>query len=336
MKNDEVKRILISRTDSLGDVMLTLPSIAALKEHLPNVKIVFLCKRYTAELIEHYSLVDELVISDELEQLSPFEQIERVRELRLDAVVHVFPKKWIAQLMKKAKVPVRIGTSHRIFHWLTCTDLPSFTRKKSPLHEAQLNFKLLSYFGINEVPSWEFLHSTTTYFQAKNADLPNELHDLLNQKYVILHPKSQGSALEWPLEKYVQLCDDLLESGFTVLFTGTQKEGDIFRDKLPEHKKCIDTTGKLSLTQLIRVIASADALVACSTGPLHIAGFCGIKAVGLYSSRKPIHPGRWKPLGEYAQALVFDESCVSCSTEKQCLCITQISKEKVLECILNG
>ena len=62
----------------------------------------------------------------------------------------------------------------------------------------------------------------------------------------------------------------------------------------------LDVTGKLSLSELITLIASCDALVAASTGPLHIASAAGKRAVGIYSERKPIHPGRWMPVGKNA------------------------------------
>jgi ADP-heptose:LPS heptosyltransferase len=82
------------------------------------------------------------------------------------------------------------------------------------------------------------------------------------------------------------------------------------------------------------LISKSYALVACSTGPYHIAGLCGIKAIGLFSARKPIHPGRWKALGKNAVALVYDENCTSCKSKNACVCIQSISVEKVMQQLL--
>jgi ADP-heptose:LPS heptosyltransferase len=71
-------------------------------------------------------------------------------------------------------------------------------------------------------------------------------------------------------------------------------------------------------------------LVACSTGPLHIAAFIGIRAVGLFSPRKPIHPGRWQPLGKNVSVLLNNPACPECKKKKNCMCIQQISVERVL------
>ena len=90
---------------------------------------------------------------------------------------------------------------------------------------------------------------------------------------------------------------------------------------------------KLNLNQLICLISSCEALVACSTGPYHIAGISGIKAIGLFSPRKPIHPGRWKALGDKSVALVFDSSCSNCKKGKVCSCIENISVQSVLSSI---
>jgi ADP-heptose:LPS heptosyltransferase len=122
----------------------------------------------------------------------------------------------------------------------------------------------------------------------------------------------------------------LVSKGYTVFFTGTTAEGDLFRLELPKNPAIIDTTGKMSLAQMIYFISEVKNLVACSTGPLHIAGFTGIRTIGLFSPRRPIHPGRWKPLGEKVSVLVNNPDCPVCKKKKPCLCIQEISVERVL------
>jgi len=205
----------------------------------------------------------------------------------------------------------------------------NFTRKNSTLHEAQLNHELLRPFGLEKLPEFSELEATTSYFKAPKVELSPELKEL--KGLVILHPKSQGSAKEWPIDKYMELAKTLVEQGKTVAFTGTEQEGEMFREQIPEHKSIIDTTGKLSLEQLMVFISSAKNLVACSTGPLHIAGYVGIGAIGLFSPKRPIHPGRWKALGKNVSILVFNEQCPKCAEKKDCDCIAEISVASVLD-----
>lgn len=333
-KNWNGKHIAISRVDSIGDVLLTLPITAWLKEQFPTCRITFLCKNYTAPIVKYYSAIDDIVKVDDLFTLPKSEQADAIESLGIDVVVHVFPKKELAKLFKKAKVPTRIGTSHRLFHLNTCNVRPNFTRKKSPLHESQLNFELLRPFGLSEIPSFEQVNTYTSHFGIEKQELPEAFEALLNKKYVVLHPKSQGSAREWPIEKYTKLAGELIIKGYDVVFTGTEPEGKQFRNLIPEDGMCHDSTGKLSIDQLIWLIKNAAALVACSTGPLHIAGFLNTKAIGLFSPRIPIHPGRWKPLGNHSTTLVFDPICEKCKAKKECNCISEIPVESVLHEIL--
>jgi ADP-heptose:LPS heptosyltransferase len=326
------KRIVISRTDSIGDVMLTLPLCAWIKENFSNVQVIFLGNNYTKPVVECFSSVDQFADWKETENYSEKQKIDFLKSLNADVIVHVFPNKELARFSKKAKIEIRVGTSHRIFHFLTCTEKVNFTRKKSPLHESQLNFELLRPFGLKTIPSLEEINEYTRLFYSTNEALPEFIQKKLDSsdKTVILHAKSQGSAVEWGLENYRLLALKLEKRGYTVFFTGTENEGILIRDQIHFSSSIIDTTGKLTLAQLIHLISKCKSLVACSTGPFHIAGFLAIHAVGLFSPRKPIHPGRWKALGPDVQIVVNDEQCPTCQKGKICKCIELIPVDRVL------
>lgn len=321
------KKIIISRTDSIGDVMLTLPICAWLKEQFPTTEIIFLGKGYTRPIVEQYSAVDSFIDWNDFVDLSKPEQQDKFKAINADVIVHVFPNKEIAALAKKVKIKERVGTSHRTYHLLTCNQCLNFTRKSSDLHEAQLNYELLRPFGLKTLPTLEEVIEKTKLLAVPKVELPSEFKEL--KDYTILHPKSQGSAKEWPIEKYMSLAKELLKEGKTVVFTGTNGEGAQFRGHMPSHKNCIDTSGKFSLEQLMVFINNATNLVACSTGPLHLAGYYGVNAVGLFSPKRPIHPGRWKALGENVKTVVFDENCQPCKSGKDCFCIENITVESV-------
>jgi heptosyltransferase III len=329
------KRIIISRTDSIGDVMLTLPICAWIKENFSGVQLLFLGNDYTKPVIDSFTAIDNFLDWKEIEALPSAQRVECLKSMKADIILHVFPRKEIAVLAKKAKIPIRIGTSHRTFHFWTCTHRPHFTRKNSILHEAQLNFELLKPFGLTHIPSPATIHQYLPLFQPSAIELPLFLQEKMNsdQQKIILHPKSQGSALEWPIEKYKQLALELTKKNFLVFFTGTEKEGDNFRNHIEFGVSIVDTSGKLNLAQLIVLISKCQALVACSTGPLHIAGFLNIHTIGLFSPRKPIHPGRWKALGSCVDILVHHENCPSCAKKKGCHCVENISVEEILNII---
>ncbi|GAB5417205.1 MAG: glycosyltransferase family 9 protein [Crocinitomicaceae bacterium] len=328
--NLDGKRIIISRTDSIGDVMLTLPVCSWIKQQAPTAKVIFLGKGYTRAVVESFQDVDQFEDWEDYRNKDGAEQTQWMQSLKADVFVHVFPNKELATIAKKAKVPFRIGTSHRFYHLLTCTHRVNFSRRKSDMHESQLNFELLRPLGLSEIPQLEALEQPTRAFVPEKVDLPSAFQTLSD--YVILHPKSQGSAREWPMDKYVQLAEQLIASGKKVVFTGTENEGQLFREQLPENAGIIDSTGKLSLQQLIVLIGNSDGLIACSTGPLHIAGFSGVRAVGLFSPRRPIHPGRWRALGPKVTILV-QEDCALCEKGEACNCLAEISVSQAFDAL---
>lgn len=327
------KRLIISRTDSIGDVILTLPMAGIIKEKYPNCKIYFLGKTYTKSIIELSQHVDEFLNWDEIQKkenlLSEFEKIEA------DTIVHVFPNKKVAELAKKAKIKNRIGTLGRIPHVFTCNKKVYFSRKRSNLHEAQLNLKLLSPIGITKAFEREELHKYYG-FQVKNK-LPEKLKELIdpNRFNLILHPKSQGSAKEWGLKNFQELISILPQNQFKLFISGTETEKELIGNDLDlNHPNVISLLGKLNLEEFISFIDSSDGLIAASTGPLHIASSLGINAIGLYSSRRPIHPGRWRPLGLKAQAIVYNPKCEQCAKGEDCDCITKISPQIIMDLLL--
>src|ERR1051325_1051830 len=142
------RTFVISRTDSIGDVMLTLPLTGLLKKKFPGCRIIFIGRRYTRAVVACCEYVDEFADWDEISAKDKGEQENVFRRFKADAILHVFPQREIASLAKRAGIPARIGTSHRLFHWWTCNRKVDFSRKNSELHEAQLNCKLLGPLGI--------------------------------------------------------------------------------------------------------------------------------------------------------------------------------------------
>ncbi|MBX2972589.1 MAG: glycosyltransferase family 9 protein [Flavobacteriales bacterium] len=319
--------IILSRTDSIGDVMLTLPMAGLLKRAFPGVRITFIGRTYTKPVLERCAHVDHIIT---LEELEAGDAVAILRDLNADALIHVFPRREIARWARVAGIPMRIGTSHRWWHWVTCTNRVAFSRKRSDLHEAQLNLKLLAPLLEAPAPALSELAERSGFTE---PPLPDRIRGWLRPgtRTVILHPGSKGSAVEWGLENFAALIRLLNEGQFTAIVTGTQAEAEHYRTVLPlGHPRTIDAGGALTLNELIALIGASDALVAASTGPLHIAAASGIRAIGLYSPRRPIHPGRWAPLGRDAHALVFDPACAVCAAGRPCDCVQRISPQRVL------
>ncbi|HQQ97729.1 MAG TPA: glycosyltransferase family 9 protein, partial [Cyclobacteriaceae bacterium] len=320
------KRIVISRTDNLGDVILTLPLLGYLKATMPETRIFFIGKKYTSSVIDKCIHVDKLLDREEV-----LKDPNLLRGLHADTILFIYPDRELASLSKRLNIPRRVATAHRLFNWFYCNYLVDFSRIRSRLHESQLNFKLLSPFKIY----WDFdLKEIADYYglvpplQSHNGTIKPDRFNL------ILHPKSKGSAREWQLNNYYELAKALPQDRYHVYVTGLKEEGDMMRREKPELfslPHVTDMTGKLSLDELMSFISQIDGLLSCSTGVLHLASALGKYTIGLYSPMKPIHPGRWMPLGRHAEYMVIDKNCSNCRRMKECACVNEITVSQVRE-----
>lgn len=323
------KKIIISRTDGIGDVILTLPLCGVFKTRFPNTEILFLGSDYTKPVVDCCSNIDAFVSFDMFTKSADKGQF--LKDLDADVIIHVFPRKAIAYAAKDAGIATRIGTSHRTYHWLSCNERPNIGRKNSKLHEAQLNLTLLEPLGFTDTIE---LENIAHYYAFENIKpLPLQFAKLVDEhKFnLILHPKSNGSAREWGLSNFAKLIELLPKEKFKIFISGTQNEKELLKElleKKPEH--VVDITGMMNLTEFISFINVCDGLVAASTGPLHIAAALGKHAYGLFAPIHPVHPGRWAPLGERAEYIMIKNLCNDCKNAPQaCKCIRQINPEVV-------
>jgi len=336
-KNTPVrKRIILSRTDSIGDVVLTLPMAGVLKAHNPKVEILFLGSSYTRDVVALSKYVDVFLDWDNIKKWAYEEQLSFFKRQNAQTIIHIFPKKAIAKLASKARIPMRIGTTGRFYHYLFCNKLIPLSRRNSPLHESQLNMMLLKPI-LHPLPLLP-LQAISIYYGFKVlVPITKETQQLLSaDKFnLIIHPKSKGSAREWPLTHFTDLIQMLPTDTFNIFITGTADEGKLMEGFLIENQNRItDLTGALSLNQLIAFIDAADGMLAVSTGPLHIAAALKKFAVGIYPPIRPMHPGRWSPIGINAHYIVADKVCSDCRNNNLCHCMNEINPTQVLEILL--
>jgi heptosyltransferase-3 len=330
------QHFVLNRADKIGDVVLTLPMAGILKETFPGCKVSLLGQRYTAPLAHACEHIDAVYAWDEIAELpSQADRIKRFRGFGADVIIHIYPQPAIAKLARQARIALRIGTSRRLFHWSTCNRLVYVRRKNRLLHEAQLNIELLRGVGIKRFYD---LNEISTYFGLSNiSTLPLNLAACLapGKFNLIVHPKSAGTSREWPIQYFARLIESLPPERFNVLITGSEQEGHLVRDKLPvELPNVRDLMGRASLTELIALIHTADAVLAASTGPLHIAAALGKPTFGLYVPFRSKHTGRWGPIGPRTRTFQRSQRCTHCPNPSDCECMRLIVPDEIKACLL--
>lgn len=328
---------LICRTDGIGDVVLTLPLAGFLKQIFPSAKIGFLVQEYTAAITRACSFIDETIIwQPPSSQNSLYEQCVQ-QCAQYSTVVHVFPRKDVLQMSKHAQIPVRISSRNRWYSWIYANKLIQISRKNSPKHEAELNFDLIAPLLPNDFSLPSTSEISSLYGLKPSAPIRERIASLFSsdKQHIVLHPLSAGSAREWSLENYANLVQFFPEDSYTIFITGSTSEREkliSWADTLPQNVHLV--AGEMSLPELLSFLQKCNGIIAGSTGPLHIAAALGIKSLGIFPPMRPMHPGRWKPIGKHAGYLVHDEtntSCASCANTLRCVCVLSISPRQVFE-----
>lgn len=328
-------RVLICRTDNIGDVILTLPITTALKNHYPEAAIFFLARSYTQPIVEAYQSVDQFIDWEKLEAKTDDEITHFLKELKLDAVIHNFPVKRILQCTFKARIPIRTGKTGKLCRWIFYYNKlitnARYDGQKS--HEAQVALKFLKVFNIKSYYKLsEIIELNQLKFPTNTPEIVS--HSLSQDKFnLVVHPGSHGHGKEWPLSSFQTLLSILPEDKFHIILTGSATEDERLGKALMQHCPSVtNTMGKLKLSELAFLLRKANAVLASGTGPLHLAASLGTQTLGLYPNNHCFAgPTRWGPLGKRAEYLTAKTSCESCQNKRheECSCMLNLDPETV-------
>jgi len=323
------EKILISRTDRLGDLILALPFVESIKNRYPNCQVEVMSSLYASPILENNKRIDRIVRvqQDQLisSRLYKKDLLNKIRDAGYKCVVVLYPERHISHLLYKAGIPHRIGTAGR-FHSVFFNHRLFHKRKENKKHESEYNLDFLKYFREGETVARPAVFPLEK--EEKNARRILKQAGIDN-RFVVLHPGSGGSAESWPFEKFVELYSILTEKNIQVIMSGTDIEGE--RIEKIERKIGIRVnkiTGQTDLRTLAALLSQASAVVANSTGPLHLAVAVGTRVVGLYPSTETMSPVRWGPLGEGHRLIVPPVTECQCPP-RQCRCMEMIEAESV-------
>lgn len=202
---------------------------------------------------------------------------------------------WVGLALLLAGVPNRIGVLSKVPSFLFFNRGVRQKRSTSDRSELEYNFNLLEE-GLGKKLS--SLPRSTLQLKAAFPLIAG----LMPNSYYIVHPGMGGSALNWPTARYVELIR-ILARRSTVVVTGTKADEAYLtplKVNLEGDGNVMWLDGKLSGQDLIGLLSHAKAIVAPSTGVLHLAASTGQPTVGLFSQIRVQRALRWGPKGPRA------------------------------------
>jgi heptosyltransferase III len=338
--NRDIRRILIVRTDRIGDVILTLPMAQVLKEHFPSLHVSMLIRQYTRELVEGNRCVDEVLYYDDHDRPVRFwKMVSRLRTGAFDAVVLTYPRFRLALLTMLAGIHVRIGTGYRWYSFLLTTRVFEH-RKDARKHELEYNLDLLRAID----PAIEIAHArpVLTVDDRSRAVVESVLGSRGvsdRDRIVVLHPGSGGSARDWAPVRFRELAGRLAASPeVKVVVTGLEREKELAESVCGNEHNVISVAGLFTLREMAALASKAKVFVSNSTGPIHIAAAVGAHVVGLYPQVTALSPARWSPVTPRKVIITPRGKPVDCRTcvqrnDSSCECMDSITVDEVFDAV---
>lgn len=337
MKKPLLKKILVVRTDRIGDVVLSLPMIPILQKNFPDASVSFLLRSYTREIVEGQGIDTMLLYDHDGFHKKFFRMLFELRGSHFDAVVVTYPTFRLALLMFLAGVRIRIGTGYRWYSFLFSKRVFEH-RKTAEKHESEYNLSLLKALGCNVEPATRPSLHISSKEEQEAARTRREAGLRENDVVVILHPGSGGSARDWSPKNFGETASRILEKGWKVVVTGGPGEEGIVSEVVRSASKgVIPLVNRLSLKGLGAFIRSSHVFVSNSTGPLHIAAAVGTPVIAFFPPILQCSARRWGPLSD--RKIVFEpdrNQCPRCHGGP-CQgndCMDLISVEQVVEAVL--
>jgi heptosyltransferase-3 len=331
---EDLRRILVSRTDGLGDVIVTFPIALAIKRLVPQAEVAFMVTPYTAPIARRIAEIDRVVTISEMRR-----GLHVMKVYCPDAIIFARPEFKLAFEALLARIDVRIGTGYRWYSGLF-TRWVYDHRRKGARHEAEYGVNLLSPLldGPLPVEMPVLIESATGIAEAESR-----LNAAgIDREYMVIHPGSRGSASNYPVDSYIEVAQALLEErdDLHIIVTAGPGEEELARQVVdgPGLQGRISVISDMTLDGLSELYRRARGFLGSSSGPAHLASLVRTPTVGLYPGLPPVWPARWKPLGPHVSTLVphaEEPECPECERKHQPEnCVRRIAPERVFDACL--
>lgn len=330
------KRILVIKLSALGDVILSIPSLRALRRRFPQSRISVLVDRRSRAIIRNCPYVDDTLVYQERKRwFLPLWRTARILAREdFDVVVDLQNNRtshWLAAL---SGARIRAGHADRRWSFLLNHRAPSADAAGPPLEH---QFQVLKLVGVSEFDK-----------QLEGWTRPEEdeaMREFLEREWVsksqVLVGINPGSSprwptKQWPVESFAKLCDELAKRNIRVVLTGSEHDRPLAEELLNlTRNKPINAVGKTTITELASLVKRCQVFISSDSAPMHIASSMNVPLVALFG---PTDPNRHLVPPTHYQVFWKEVHCSPCylrSCPIGLICMKRISVQEVLDTVLH-
>lgn len=306
--------ILIRGANWIGDAVMTLPAVAAVRKTFPTAKISILAKPWVAEVYRLSPAVDDVILFQSPGVHSDFggkwRLARELRDMGFDMAILLQNAIEAAIITLLAGIPVRAGYNSD-GRGLLLTHSVGRTKAIRTVHQSDYYLEMVKSLGCSSVEKAVYLR------QGSDADLLADKIlgalgiDRGNILVGIAPGATYGPAKRWFPERFASVADRIIDdcSARVILFGSYD---DIkSADKVQQHARnaLINIAGKTNLKETIAVMARCNLFISNDSGLMHIAGALNIPTVAVFGSTNPVATS---PTGEKSVVIYKDAPCSPC------------------------
>ncbi|MCM8795011.1 MAG: lipopolysaccharide heptosyltransferase II [Candidatus Omnitrophica bacterium] len=331
------KKILVIRTDRIGDLVLSTPVIRALRTAYPQAHIGVMVRPSNRELVEGNPDLDEVILYDKDRQHKSWAaSLQFARELKkknYDTSLILHSTNRVILVSFLAGIRRRIGYARRL-GWLLTDSVP-YVKREGQKHELEYNLDLLKKLGIDSKERRLFVPVQPRHEEKIDRFL---LHEGIHPKVhpiVVIHPGASCPSKRWPIQRFAAVADRLIERHHAgvVVVTGPE-EVETGKEMIRRMaRQPAAALGTLGLGELACLLKRARCLLSNDSGPVHIGCAVGTPVVSIFGRwGGGLSPTRWGPTGENSIVLHQDVGCRPCLAHNCTIgfaCLKAVSLKRV-------
>jgi heptosyltransferase-2 len=324
-----LKKILIRGPNWVGDSILAIPAMKAVRARYPDAEITLLVRPWVAGIFKTAPFIDHLWSEPRPSGIREWIRVTgSIRERKFDLAL-LFPNSFESAVMIfLGRVPRRIGYATDGRRWLLTNSLKPVSQKR---HQVYYYLDLAAALSAEVNPPSISIEASTDE-RAHAARLLASEGIAPERGYLVLNPgAAYGSAKRWNEEGFADAGDTLAtELNLDVAIIGSETERSI-AEKIQKRmrSRVAILSGRTSLETLIGVIAGASLVLTNDSGPMHIAAALGVPTVAVFGSTDDVVTGPWSPRARVVREPVECSPCLlrECPIDHRCM--TRISAAAV-------
>ena len=304
-------RILFIRLRLLGDIVFTIPSVLLYKTNFPDNEIYYLVEQRFREAAEIIPGVKEVITVPDHMGLKDIILFRRkVKKLRFPTVIdyHSGPRSALLTYLSGAKVRIGYQTPNR--NWAYNRMVPRKSEKKYS-HSVINQARLLTPLGI-DVQKIPFYPEIKISEEQVSQDL-REASDL--NKKIVIHVGAKKRYRDWGRENFALLIKELKQNNWNIFLIGKGEEEEARGQYLHDRFNVFDFTGKISIKEILFLIAHSDVYFGADSGPLQLASLTKTPIVALFGPNIPEVSGPFRK--EKVTIIQLNLDCRPCA-QKRC------------------